>query len=111
VKRNTSVGKLLSTAVLMVVVIGCSSSITHPQGSIDTSLAGRVHEIFWSDAVLGDLMIDVEAANGTVTLAGTVPTASAAERAMTVARNVPGVTNVISTLTVGTESNPGDPQH
>lgn len=62
-----------------------------PSGSSDASITTSVKEALRKDGMLGSLNIDVSTSKGVVTLSGNVPDALAYNRAISVARAVPGV--------------------
>lgn len=70
----------------------------------DNSLGARVKSQLSGDARVKGASIDVTAKNGVVLLQGTVPSAAAKQRALTVARGTDGVTQVVDRLKVGKRS-------
>jgi osmotically-inducible protein OsmY len=61
---------------------------------------GRVYgRLRWDKALAGSTL-DVQAAGSTITLIGTVPNQSAREKAITLARDTVGVTNVVDQLSL-----------
>ena len=67
----------------------------------DDSVGARVKSQLSADARVKGAAIDVTAKNGVVLLQGTVPSAAAKQRALTVARGTDGVTQVVDRLRVG----------
>jgi osmotically-inducible protein OsmY len=73
----------------------------------DAALADRIKSQLASDNQVKNAPIEVTAKSGVVTLQGTVPTRSAKERALTVARGIDGVTQVVERIQVSpTKSGP-----
>jgi hyperosmotically inducible periplasmic protein len=67
----------------------------------DASITSAVKSKFLADSDISGLRINVDTANGVVTLTGTVKSRAEAERAVMVARNTEGVTRVVDNLRVG----------
>jgi osmotically-inducible protein OsmY len=61
------------------------------RGPSDAAITSSIKEAFRKDDLLGSLSIDVKTEKGVVTLSGSVPDALAYNRAISVARGVPGV--------------------
>ena len=76
-------------------------SATHPTS--DARISTSVQAKYYADDRVHGHRIDVDAQNGVVTLRGTVPDASAKAHAVTLARNVEGVTDVKDELQVRSE--------
>jgi osmotically-inducible protein OsmY len=73
---------------------------------VEARVYGRLH---W-DKALYDAKIDLEARkDGVLTLRGTVPDAAARAKAVALARETVGVTEVIDQLTLGTTTPPTTP--
>lgn len=66
----------------------------------DATLADRIKAQLASDNQVKDAPIEVTAKSGVVLLQGTVPTRAAKERALTVARGIDGVTQVVERIQV-----------
>ena len=66
----------------------------------DAALADRIKSQLASDNQVKNAPIEVTAKSGVVTLQGTVPTRAAKERALTVARDIDGVTQVVERIRV-----------
>jgi len=92
------------SAVLVVIVAtatGCQRPVqVQPQAVEDAQLGVRVKTALVNDAQLGPRVIEVRVTRGVVTLSGLVGSASEADRAVDLARAVPGVTEVRSELVV-----------
>jgi osmotically-inducible protein OsmY len=84
---------------LVLLLVGCAAATydTHD----DLSVSTHVKIALLDDARLGAFRLDAATAHGVVTLTGTVPAQADADYAITVARHVRGVRNVISDLRVG----------
>jgi osmotically-inducible protein OsmY len=99
---------LFSIAVVSAVAAaaGCASksriaapSTTAAQGD-EVALAARVKTVLLNDATVGKHRIDVHVAGADVRLAGRVATAAERDRAVALARAVPGVRTVTSDLEI-----------
>lgn len=66
----------------------------------DATITGRVKTALLNDPEVAGLKIDVDTFKGVVTLSGAVKTQAEANKAMTIARQTPGVSDVKSTLQV-----------
>jgi osmotically-inducible protein OsmY len=71
----------------------------------DAALADRIKSQLASDTQVKNAAIEVTAKSGVVTLQGTVPTRAAKERALTVARGIDGVTQVVERIQVSPTKN------
>jgi osmotically-inducible protein OsmY len=67
----------------------------------DAAITSGVKTKFLADSSVSGLKIDVDTANGVVTLTGTVPSRAEADRAVSMARETSGVTRVVDNLRVG----------
>lgn len=67
----------------------------------DAGITAAVKSKFLADDTVKGLRIDVDTSNGVVTLNGTVSSRAEADRAMMLARNTEGVTQVIDNMKVG----------
>jgi osmotically-inducible protein OsmY len=81
-----------------------ASPVAAPAADSDDSVGARVKSQLSADARVKGAAIDVTAKNGVVLLQGTVPSAAAKRRALTVARGTDGVTQVVDRLRVGKRS-------
>lgn len=93
VKRRIGVWLLLP-----VLLAACGKSVGETID--DATITARVKTALLNDAQVGGLRIDVDTALGVVTMSGTVKSATEEQRAMQLARAVPGVRDVKSTLQV-----------
>jgi osmotically-inducible protein OsmY len=64
-------------------------------------LTARVQSQLSSDAQINRASIEVTAKNGVVLLQGTVASAAAKQRALTLARSTDGVTQVVDRIRIG----------
>ena len=98
--------RFLSIALAaLVAVSGCASkrnaapAATAAQGD-EIALAARVKTVLLNDPTVGKHRIDVHVAGADVRLAGRVATAAERDRAVELARAVPGVRTVTSDLQI-----------
>ena len=99
--RNYAVlSRCVTVFLLAVVATGCATSGRGPITPDDAQIAVRVKTALVNEATLGVRPIDVDVQGHVVTLGGTVASVTEAERAIEVARAVPGVARVESTLIV-----------
>ena len=68
----------------------------------DAALVDRIKSRLASDSQIKNVPIEVTAKSGVVTMQGTVPTRAAKDRALTVARDIDGVTQVVDRIQVST---------
>ena len=88
-------------AVVAAVTTGCQRPIQiQPEAIEDAQLGVRVKTALVNDAQLGPRVIEVRVTRGVVTLSGLLGSASEADRAVALARGVPGVSEVRSQLVV-----------
>ncbi len=83
---------------------GCAPTIT--ARADDPTLATHVKIDLLNDREVGDLRIQATAEAGIVTLAGEVRSAAQVDRAVAIARRVPGVRDVRSQLVVRPSTSP-----
>jgi len=88
---------------LLSVFVLFASACSH--ATLDTrddfTITARVKTELLNESALAGLRLDVETYKGVVTLSGAVNTAADRDRAIAVARKVPGVRDVTSALKVG----------
>jgi hyperosmotically inducible periplasmic protein len=94
---------LFASALVALIVIAwtfpaCSKTID--QTIDDATITAAVKTALLNDPQVGGMKIDVDTANGVVTLSGIVTSQPDAEHAMALARRAPGVKDVQSTLRV-----------
>jgi hypothetical protein len=95
----------MCTAVLMALLAGCSAAID-PAAIAAAQTAARVKTALVNDREIGEFAIEVRVARGVVSLSGRVRSRAQAERAVDLARAVPGVSRVQPNLQVGGEPTP-----
>jgi hyperosmotically inducible periplasmic protein len=101
------VGMILLAALSSAA--GCTRGPAPPVGTVNLSLedgriSAAVRTALLNDPALGLRPIAVEARTGVVVLSGAVRTAGEAERAQQLARDVPGVREVRSSLRIEPEA-------
>jgi hyperosmotically inducible protein len=82
--------------VLLLAACGATTSRTQD----DATLSTLVKIELLNDPLVGGLRLDAKAAQGVVTLSGTVRSQAEADRAMAVAKRVKGVREVTNGMTV-----------
>jgi hyperosmotically inducible protein len=87
---------MLLSAALLVVAAGCAQT--------DPGVTTAVKSKFAADDTVKAYQINVDTANGVVTLTGTVETPAAKEHAVMLARQTDGVRDVVDHLTVNAEA-------
>jgi len=81
--------------------VGCGSArATRPAASDDSSVSTRVRTVLLNDPQVNGGTINVTASNGVVTLSGRVRSEAERERAVALARQTSGVSDVRSELSV-----------
>ena len=97
--RRLTAGALVIAAAALVA--GCIAGATTTTTVVgDAQTAARVKTALVNDTTLGTLPIDVQVRGGLVTLRGTVRSAAEIDRALALARAVPGVVSVRSALEI-----------
>jgi hyperosmotically inducible protein len=89
---------LIVLITLPFAVAACATTVD--QTSDDAMTTAAVKTALLNDAQAGTMKIDVDTANGVVTLSGVVASQPDAERAIALARQAPGVKDVKSVLQV-----------
>jgi hypothetical protein len=85
----------------LAAVTGCSSTLAPTAAVRDAHLGASVKTALVNDAQLGTNPIEVRVIGGVVRLTGRVSTDAQRQRAVSIARSVPGVSDVIADLRVG----------
>jgi osmotically-inducible protein OsmY len=94
-------GFLLSLALAVVLAAGCSQTQSPKQQANDAAITAEVKSKLATDVELSTITgIEVDTANGVVTLAGEVTTADAKRRAEDVTKKVDGVVRVTINIRV-----------
>jgi osmotically-inducible protein OsmY len=91
---------LVAFAAVMALA-GCATMTDDSaiEPTTDAQLANAVLQRLTQDAVTGMSTFNVEAENGVVTLYGALPDNTLRARAIAIARNTPGVKDVINKIT------------
>ena len=89
-------GSALASAACLLVAVGCAQT--------DSGMTTAVKSRLAADDTVKAYQIDVDTANGVVTLNGTVETAAAKEQAVMLARQTDGVREVVDQITVSPEA-------
>jgi hyperosmotically inducible protein len=92
---------LVAVLVLPLLLTACGKSVGDTVD--DATITTRVKTALLNDPEVGGLRIDVDTTMGVVTLSGVARTAKEEQQAVAIARRIPGVKDVKSTLQV----NPG----
>ena len=91
---------LLAALAAVMTLAGCATMDdgTALEPTTDAQLANSVLHRLSQDAVTGMSTFNVEAANGVVTLYGSLPDNTIRARAIAIARSTPGVKDVINKI-------------
>ena len=90
---------LLAVLVMLPLVLGACGK-TVGETIDDATITARVKTALLNDPQVGGLKIDVDTTLGIVTMSGVVKSRGEEQRAVQLARQVPGVRDVKSTLQV-----------
>lgn len=96
IRTKTSLYAILTLVMALGVLAGCSKKLTRSDGQI----AGDVQNKIYSDAAIQNRQIEVQAANGVVTLTGNVSNEAERTLAANDASTVEGVKTVVNDLQV-----------
>jgi hyperosmotically inducible protein len=100
-------GGLFVAALLALGAAGCAAdkgrlTAAEPRGPVQTTadagITAKVKTALAADGLVKARKIDVDTVNGVVQLSGTVDSMAEKERALSLARNISGVTQVIDNL-------------
>ena len=89
---------LLAVVLMAPLATGCGTSVGETID--DATITTQVKTSLLNDPLVGGLRIDVDTFNGVVTLSGAVKSAAERDKAVTLARQVKGVSDVKSTLQI-----------
>ena len=98
--KQLSYGRSLVLALALVLPLTAACGKTVGQTIDDTTITTRVKTAMLNDPAVGGLRIDVDTFKGVVTLSGSVKNKDEEQKAVGLARSVPGVTDVKSTLQI-----------
>lgn len=90
-------GRVLLACLLTVLLAACAGTATQPSTGEyidDTVLTTRVKSALLNDPAVSGLSVNVETYKGTVQLSGFVKTVAERNRAVALARDIPGVKQV-----------------
>lgn len=93
--------KIIAALFMAVVLAGCASTATESStGEFidDTVITARVKTALAKDPMVSALAVSVESFKGAVQLSGFVKTAAERDRAVKIAEDVPGVTQVFNSI-------------
>src|SRR5215475_10383759 len=93
---------IVIVAALVIFLTGCES-----RTATDATVTTAVKNKLAAEPTTSAARINVDTANGTVTLSGSVPTAAEKSEAERIARNTQGVTQVVNNITVEGGGAPG----
>ncbi|HVL65827.1 MAG TPA: BON domain-containing protein [Vicinamibacterales bacterium] len=94
--------KLIATVLALVLALPLFAACGKTVGETidDATITTRVKTSFINDPVVGALRIDVDTFKGVVTLSGRVKSKEEEAKAIALARQIKGVTEVKSTLVI-----------
>jgi hyperosmotically inducible protein len=90
--------RTLASLLCLIPLISVSCGKTVAETIDDGMITARVKTTLLNDTQLGAMKIDVDTANGVVTISGLVKSKEEEMRAVELARQTPGVKDVKSTL-------------
>jgi hyperosmotically inducible protein len=101
--KKSSAGRTLGIlAVLMVVLAAAGAMMSATQQPVtDKWITNKIHSQFVLEDALEGSNVDVDTANGVVTLNGTVVTEAGRARALAIARSTDGARSVVDKLRIG----------
>jgi hyperosmotically inducible periplasmic protein len=95
-----TVGQRVDGAVAETKQAGAEAADQMKAGAMDATITTKINAALAADDKLSALKINVDTANGRVTLSGTAPDAASRDRATTLASAVEGVMSVDNRLAV-----------
>lgn len=99
--QSRSIFKILAAVLMAVILAACASTATESStGEFldDTVITARVKAALVKDPMVSALDVGVESFKGAVQLSGFVKTAAQRDRAVKIANDVPGVTQVFNSI-------------
>mgnify|MGYP003386363097 CR=1 FL=1 len=99
--QSRSIFKILAAVLMAVILAACASTATESStGEFldDTVITARVKAALVKDPMVSALDVSVESFKGAVQLSGFVKTAAQRDRAVKIANDVPGVTQVFNSI-------------
>src|SRR5215472_14472205 len=96
IRTKTSLYAILTLVMALGVLAGCSKKLSRSDGQI----AGEVQSKIYSDSAIQNRQIEVQAANGVVTLTGNVSNEAERTLAANDASTIEGVKIVVNNLQV-----------
>src|SRR5579859_815092 len=108
--RLKSAGAVLTLALLIAAISGCSKSANVSAERSDAQVAGDVQTRISSDSTLTGRQISINADKGVVTLSGTVDSDAEVTSALNDAQQAQGVKQVVSRLAVQQASAAPEPE-
>ena len=99
--RRAGLRALAALALVTVLSAGCASGRSIRPATDDSGISTRVRTALLNDTQVAAGNINVTASNGVVTLSGRVRSEAERDRAVAVARQTSGVSDVRSELAVG----------
>jgi hyperosmotically inducible protein len=99
-KRLRSVSSILLVLALVLPLLASACGKSVGETIDDATMTTRVKTSLLNDPLVGGLRIDVDTFKGIVTLSGRVKSKEEEAKAIQLARAIPGVADVKSTLTV-----------
>ncbi len=98
--RRGTTALAVAVALAATLTGACGTKSIRPAATDDAGVSTRVRTALLNDPQVAATAINVRSANGVVTLSGSVRSAAEAERAVAVARQTSGVSDVRSELAV-----------
>jgi hyperosmotically inducible protein len=98
--RHRATALAAALALAATLAAACGTKSIRPVATDDAGVSTRVRTALLNDPQVAATAITVRSANGVVTLSGSVRSAAEADRAVAVARQTTGVSDVRSELAV-----------
>ncbi len=103
VERVVAPGAMVANEVT-VASNGTDTIDGRPAGTMDSQISDRLDQMVDQDAALAHADVDFDVKNGVVTITGEVPSADAKQHVEEMARNQPGVNQVVNSLEINTKT-------